>query len=93
MSKNFIAYAAAIAMALSAPTAMADNVDLSPAQRAANIKEYNKRKAQGIIETPRGGRGASKKSQQEHVGTTPHRQASEQTRQKCEEASHNAKRR
>lgn len=90
MHKNSLIYAATIAMTLSASTAMADNVDLSPAQRAANIKEYNKRKAQGIVETPRGGRGASQKSQQEHVGGTAQRQASGQNRQKCEEAAQNA---
>ncbi|WP_199084403.1 hypothetical protein [Bosea sp. ASV33] len=90
MHKNSIIYAAAIAMALSTSTAMADKVDLSPAQRAANIKEYNKRKAQGIVDTPLGGRGASKKALHEHVGGTAQRQASGQSRQKCEEAAQNA---
>lgn len=90
MHRIFIIYAATVAIALSASVAMADNVDLSPAQRAANVKEYNKRKAQGIVETPRGGRGASKKSQQEHVGGTAQRQASGQSRQKCDEAAQNA---
>lgn len=89
MLKNFMIYGAVLAISFSTSNAIADNVELSPAQRAANIKEYNKRKAQGIIETPRGGRGASKKLQPERVGS-PQRQTAGQSRQKCEEAAHNA---
>ncbi|MEZ0168350.1 hypothetical protein [Microvirga sp. TS319] len=90
MQKNLLVIATTIAISLGSLSAFADNVDLSPEQRAANIKEYNERKAQGIVEVPRGGRGASKKPLLERGTGTPQRQTAGPSRQKCEEAARNA---
>jgi len=49
--------------------AMADDVEMSAAERAANKKAYEKAKAQGLADIPRGGRGVQKprKSQKQEA--------------------------
>ena len=90
MQKKLLAVATTIAISVGNLSAFADNVEMSPAQRAANIKEYNKRKAQGAVEVPRGGRGASKTHQPERGSSTPQRQTAGQSKQRCEDAARNA---
>ncbi|WP_421916995.1 hypothetical protein [Mesorhizobium sp.] len=64
---------------------MADDVEMSAAQRAANKKEYARQKALGLADQPRG-RGAQKaQKQQARSGKQVQRNG-----QKCAEATKNA---
>lgn len=84
MLKRIIACASIFAVLASTPVAIADNVDMPAAERAANAKEYAKRKAQGLpVDEPRG-RGAAKKTQKGKK-QQPEQQAA-QNAQRCQEA-------
>lgn len=89
MFKRFMACASIIAFIASTPVAMADNVDMPAAERAANAKEYAKRKAQGLpVDEPRG-RGSAKKTQKGKK-QQPEQQAAQSASQRCQEAVNNA---
>ncbi len=90
MLKRFIIYATVLAITLPASIALADDVGLSAAERAANIKAYNKRTAQGQAETPRGSRGAPRQSQQGQLRHEPQGQTAQRNGRGCEEAARNA---
>lgn len=81
MLKRIIACASIFAVLASTPVAMADDVDMPAAERAANAKAYAKRKAQGLpVDEPRG-RG---------VAHQQPRQKTAQNAQRCQEAVNNA---
>lgn len=84
MFTRFIALALTLLLLLpgSVLSALADDVGLSAAQRAANIKAYNARKAQGQADVPRGGRGAAASRGK---ATGPQRQALDRAR-RCHES-------
>jgi hypothetical protein len=82
---RLIACACVLAVIAQVPAAMADDVGLSAAERAANQKAYAKRQAQGLAETPRGGRGTARSSQDQQA-----RKQQAAQRHKCQEATRNA---
>jgi len=79
MLKRLIVCSSILAALMPASAALADNVELSPAERAANQKAYARQKALGLADQPRG-RGAKKAQKQpEQAGV-----------QGCEEAARKA---
>ena len=86
MLKRLIVCSSVLTMVIPITATMADNVDMSAEQRAANIKAYNERKAKGLVDTPRGGRGAQK--QQKPQGRNV--QQTQRDGQRCDEAARNA---
>ena len=92
MVARFIAFALTLLLLTpgSLLSVMADDVGLSPAERAANIKAYEARKAQGLADTPRGGRSAGQqRTQQQQQQQRAQQQAAERAR-RCAEAMNNA---
>lgn len=87
MLKRLIACACVLAVIAHVPAAMADDVGLSAAERAANQRAYAKRQAQGVAETPRGGRGTARSSQDQQARK---QQATQRNGHKCQEAARNA---
>ncbi|MGL5167985.1 MAG: hypothetical protein ACRC9K_19035 [Afipia sp.] len=89
MTTRFIACASALAVIMSTSAALADDVGLSAAERAKNIKAYEARKAQGLAtDTPRGGRSAGQQSQRAQK-QNPQQQAMERAK-RCQDAVNDA---
>ncbi len=89
MITRFIACASMFAVVMSASAALADDVGLSAAERAKNIKAYEARKAQGLAtDTPRGGRGAGQLPQRAQK-QNPQQQAMERAK-RCQDAVNDA---
>ncbi|MET2825454.1 hypothetical protein [Mesorhizobium shangrilense] len=85
MLKRLFACALIFATIIPTSAAMADDVEMSEAQRAANKKAYARQKALGLADAPRG-RGAQKaQKQQARKG-----QQVPGNGQKCAEAARNA---
>ncbi|MDH7796019.1 MULTISPECIES: hypothetical protein [unclassified Beijerinckia] len=85
MLKYLIVCASMFAITASPSMAVADDVGLSAAERAANIKAYAKRKAQGLEEPSRGSRRAAQQQPRQQQQQTAQRNG-----QRCEEAMRNA---
>jgi hypothetical protein len=65
MLRRFMACTSVLTLIASAAGSMADDVGLSAAERAKNIKAYEARKAQGLTtDSARGGRGAGQQARQ-----------------------------
>ena len=80
MLRRFMACTSVLTLIASAAGSMADDVGLSAAERAKNIKAYEARKAQGLTtDSARGGRGAGQQPQQ-----------ARQRAQRCQEALNDA---
>lgn len=90
MVLRFIAFALTLLLLTpgSVLSVMADDVGLSAAERAANIKAYEARKAHGQADTPRGGRAAGQRTQQSQQQRAQ-QQAAERAR-RCQDAVNNA---
>lgn len=89
MVLRFVAFALTLLLLTpgSILSTMADDVGLSAAERAKNIKAYEARKAQGsATDTPRGGRGVS---QQPQRAQKQQQQAMERAK-RCQDAVTNA---
>lgn len=91
MILRFIAFALTLLLLTpgSVLSTMADDVGLSAAERAANIKAYQARKAQGAAtDTTRGGRGSGQQPQRAQKLNQQH-QAMERAK-RCQDAVANA---
>lgn len=83
MLRRFMACTSVLTLIASAAGSMADDVGLSAAERAKNIKAYEARKAQGLTtDSARGGRGAGQQPQRA--------QQARQRAQRCQEALNDA---
>lgn len=90
MITRFIACASVFAVIMSASAALADDVDMSAEQRAKNIKAYEARKAQGLVDTPRGGRGAGQQPQRAQKPQQQSQQQAMQRAKRCQDAINDA---
>lgn len=85
MLKRLFACALIFATVIPTSATMADDVEMSAAERAANKKAYARQKALGLADAPRG-RGAQKPQKQQ----ARNGQQVQRNGQKCAEATKNA---
>jgi hypothetical protein len=90
---RFIAFALTLLLLTpgSVLSVMADDVGLSAAERAKNIKAYEARKAQGLTtDTSRGARGMGQQPQRQQAQPQRAQQEAMQRAKRCQEAMNNA---
>jgi len=85
MLRRFMTCTLGLSLLAAASGSMADNVEMSPAERAAKVKAYEARKAQGLTPDAPRGRGADKQRAQKQA-----QQQAQERAQRCQDAINDA---